>query len=111
MSTTATVTAATEETATPASSCCTPDHSCSSSGGGAKAAAEGARTVYDVAGMTCGHCKATLTKEIGALEGVLAVEVDLAAGQVTVTTSGQPDDALIAATVDEAGYEVTGRAA
>lgn len=91
-------------------SCCTPDGSCST-GTATTTAAEGTATVYDVSGMTCGHCKATLTKEIGALEGVLAVDVDLAAGRVTVTTAGEPDDALLAEVVDDAGYELTGRAA
>ncbi|GGT96211.1 heavy-metal-associated domain-containing protein [Streptomyces coeruleorubidus] len=66
-------------------------------------------TTYAVAGMSCGHCKATLTKVIGELDGVSGVEVDLDAGQVTVTSAGEPDDALIAETVDEAGYELTGR--
>ncbi|GAA2403085.1 MULTISPECIES: cation transporter [Streptomyces] len=66
-------------------------------------------TTYAVSGMSCGHCKATLTKVIGELDGVSGVEVDLDAGQVTVTSSGEPDDALIAETVDEAGYELTGR--
>ncbi|MFI9821647.1 heavy-metal-associated domain-containing protein [Streptomyces sp. NPDC052013] len=72
---------------------------------------ESRTTVYAVDGMTCGHCKATLTEEIGALDGVLAVNVDLEAGQVAVTTSGEPDDALLARVVDDAGYELTGRAA
>ncbi|MFD7689002.1 heavy-metal-associated domain-containing protein [Streptomyces sp. NPDC059781] len=89
-------------------SCCTPDGSCST---GTTAATAGTATVYDVSGMTCGHCKATLTKEIGALDGVLAVDVDLEAGRVTVTTAGEPDDALLAKVVDDAGYELTGRAA
>ncbi|MEU6180209.1 heavy-metal-associated domain-containing protein [Streptomyces coeruleorubidus] len=66
-------------------------------------------TTYAVSGMSCGHCKATLTKVIGELDGVSGVEVDLDAGQVTVTSAGEPDDALIAETVDEAGYELTGR--
>ncbi|MFJ4467283.1 heavy-metal-associated domain-containing protein [Streptomyces sp. NPDC089424] len=81
-------------------SCCTPDSSCST---------DGRTTVYNVSGMTCGHCKATLTKETGALEGVGAVNVDLEAGQVSVTTSGQADDMLLARVVDDAGYELTGR--
>ncbi|WP_410540178.1 heavy-metal-associated domain-containing protein [Streptomyces sp. KL2] len=92
------------------SSCCTPDGSCST-GTTRTATVEGTTTVYAVAGMTCGHCKATLTKVIGELDGVLAVEVDVAAGRVTVTTAGAPDDARIAEVVDEAGYELTGRAA
>ncbi|MBH5336093.1 heavy-metal-associated domain-containing protein [Streptomyces pactum] len=100
---------AAEETSAASSSCCTPDHSCS--GGAATAGpAEGVRTVYLVAGMTCGHCRTTLTREIGAVEGVVSVEVDLSAGQVTVVSTGEPDDAVIAGVVDEAGYELTGRA-
>ncbi|CAM5303398.1 heavy-metal-associated domain-containing protein [Streptomyces coeruleorubidus] len=66
-------------------------------------------TTYAVSGMSCGHCKATLTKVIGELDGVSGVEVDLDAGQVTVISAGEPDDALVAETVDEAGYELTGR--
>ncbi|GAB2847962.1 heavy-metal-associated domain-containing protein [Streptomyces deserti] len=66
-------------------------------------------TPYAVAGMSCGHCKATLTKVIGELDGVTGVEVDLDTGRVTVTSAAEPDDALIAEVVDEAGYELTGR--
>jgi copper chaperone CopZ len=91
-------------------SCCTPDGSCSTGTTTSVAVAEGVTTVYNVSGMTCGHCKATITKTVGALGSVLRVEVDLTAGQITVTTDGEPDDALITATVDEAGYELTGRA-
>ncbi|GGQ23682.1 heavy-metal-associated domain-containing protein [Streptomyces mutabilis] len=90
-------------------SCCTPDGSCSTAATTATAA-EGVTTVYAVSGMTCGHCEATLTEEIGALDGVRAVEVDRGAGRVSVTTAGEPDDALLARVVDDAGYELTGRA-
>ncbi|MEU3899463.1 heavy-metal-associated domain-containing protein [Streptomyces sp. NPDC045251] len=94
-------------------SCCTPDGSCSTTAATdtTVAVAEGVTTVYAVSGMTCGHCEATLDREIGALDGVRAVEVDRAAGRVSVTTEGEPDDALLAKVVDEAGYELTGRAA
>ncbi|WP_351231371.1 cation transporter [Streptomyces sp. NPDC002133] len=92
------------------SSCCTPDHSCSTSTE-QPAAVEGVRTVYAMAGMTCGHCKDTLTKTIGAIDGVSGVEVDLASGQVAVISTADPDDKVIAEVVDDAGYEVTGRAA
>ncbi|WP_328971441.1 heavy-metal-associated domain-containing protein [Streptomyces sp. NBC_00239] len=88
-------------------SCCSTDGTCSTTA----TATEGTTTVYDVSGMTCGHCKATLTKEIGALDGVLSVDVDLSTGQVSVTTSDEPDDALLAKVIDEAGYELTGRTA
>ncbi|MDC2950474.1 heavy-metal-associated domain-containing protein [Streptomyces heilongjiangensis] len=94
------------------SSCCTPDGSCSTSAA-STVTVEGTvtATVYKVAGMTCGHCKSTLTREIGTLDGILQVDVDVAAGLVTVTTSEEPDDQKLAAVVEEAGYELTGRAA
>ena len=66
-------------------------------------------TTYAVSGMSCGHCKATLTKVIGELTGVSGVEVDRDSGHVTVTSAAEPDDAAIAEVVDEAGYELTGR--
>ncbi|NJP49549.1 heavy-metal-associated domain-containing protein [Streptomyces sp. SBST2-5] len=94
-------------------SCCTPDGSCSSGVATADGseAADGTVTVYEVSGMTYGHCRATLTEQIGAVDGVLAVEVDLKAGQVAVTSSRDLDDELLAKVVDEAGYGLTGRAA
>ncbi|GAA3901487.1 heavy-metal-associated domain-containing protein [Streptomyces gulbargensis] len=94
-------------------SCCTPDHSCSTNAGEATTAtavAESTTTVYAVSGMTCGHCRTAITNSVGALDGVLSVDVDVAGGLVTVTTGGAPDDAAVAAAVDDAGYELTGRA-
>ncbi|AIJ17400.1 heavy-metal-associated domain-containing protein [Streptomyces violaceoruber] len=66
-------------------------------------------TAYAVAGMSCGHCSATLTRVIGELDGVTGVDVQLDTGRVTVTADAEPDDAAIAEVVDEAGYELTGR--
>ncbi|MFJ7176177.1 heavy-metal-associated domain-containing protein [Streptomyces massasporeus] len=66
-------------------------------------------TTYAVSGMSCGHCKATLTEVIGELSGVSGVEVDLGSGHVTVASAAEPDDAAIAEVVDEAGYELTRR--
>ncbi|MFD8012700.1 cation transporter [Streptomyces sp. NPDC058955] len=91
-------------------SCCTPDNSCSTGTTTAVAVADATSTVYAVSGMTCGHCRTAITTSVSALEGVLSVDVDVDAGRVTVTTDGAPDDAAIAAAVDEAGYELTGRA-
>ncbi|MFI8949539.1 heavy-metal-associated domain-containing protein [Streptomyces sp. NPDC053750] len=68
-----------------------------------------ATTTYAVAGMSCGHCRATLTRVIGELDGVTAVDVQVDTGRVTVTAATEPDDAAIAEVVDEAGYELTGR--
>ena len=63
-------------------------------------------STYTVTGMTCEHCVRAVSEEVGRLEGVQRVEVDLAAGAVTVESSAALDDAAVAAAVDEAGYEV-----
>ena len=63
-----------------------------------------ATTTFQVQGMTCGHCERAVAQEVGAVEGVLDVRVDLAAGTVTVTVDRPVDRADIAAAVDEAGY-------
>ncbi|MET8506545.1 heavy-metal-associated domain-containing protein [Streptomyces sp. NPDC015232] len=92
-------------------SCCTPDNSCNTTEATtATAVADATTTVYAVSGMTCGHCKTAITNSVSALDGVISVDVDVAGGKVTVTTGGAPDDAAIAAAVDDAGYELTGRA-
>ncbi|MFG2344775.1 heavy-metal-associated domain-containing protein [Streptomyces phaeochromogenes] len=94
------------------SSCCSTDGSCSTATTDRTTVTEAVTvtTTYAVSGMTCGHCKATLTKVIGELDGVTGVDVDLDTGRVTVVGVAEPDDALIAEVVDDAGYELTGRA-
>ena len=59
-----------------------------------------------VTGMTCGHCVAAVQEEVGRLPGVQGVEVDLASGRVTVESDAPLADEVLAAAVDEAGYEV-----
>ncbi|HEU5008781.1 MAG TPA: copper ion binding protein [Jatrophihabitantaceae bacterium] len=59
---------------------------------------------YNVTGMTCQHCVNAVSDEVGKLAGVEAVDVDLAAGTVTVT--GDVGDDAVRAAVDEAGYEL-----
>lgn len=60
---------------------------------------------YTVEGMTCGHCRAAVISEVGALAGVAGVEVDLDSGRMVVRGAGL-DDAAVAAAVAEAGYEL-----
>ncbi len=62
-------------------------------------------TTYSVPGITCGHCRAAITAEVGKVRGVTAVDVDLAAKRVTVAGGGY-DDAAIRAAIDDAGYDV-----
>ncbi len=59
-----------------------------------------------VTGMTCGHCVASVTEEISELASVESVDVDLATGSVTVTSSQPLDPAAVRAAVEEAGYAV-----
>ncbi|MFD7548763.1 heavy-metal-associated domain-containing protein [Streptomyces sp. NPDC059578] len=92
------------------SSCCSTDGSCST-GETIEITADSRTTAYQVSGMTCGSCESSVSKAVGALDGVLAVAVDVRAGVVTVTTGAEPDDAAVSRAVEEAGYAVTGRAA
>ncbi|APF35521.1 heavy-metal-associated domain-containing protein [Microbacterium sp. NE2HP2] len=64
---------------------------------------------YTVEGMTCGHCAAAVTRELGLVPGVSDVAVDVDAGTVAVTAVQPPDDDVVSAAVAEAGYTVTGR--
>ena len=63
-------------------------------------------STYTVVGMTCDHCVRAVTDEVNRLDGVTAVDVDLASGRVVVTADAPIDDAAFAAAVDEAGYRV-----
>ncbi|AYF72920.1 copper chaperone [Nocardia yunnanensis] len=65
-----------------------------------------ATSTYTVTGMTCGHCVGAVTKEIGKIDGVTSVDVDLASGLVTVESAAPLADTEVIAAVDEAGYEV-----
>jgi copper ion binding protein len=61
---------------------------------------------YTVTGMVCQHCVTAVTEEVGAIEGVTDVQVDLAAGRVRITSDGPVDSAVLRAAIDEAGYEM-----
>ncbi len=63
-------------------------------------------TTITVDGMTCGHCVSAVQSEVGKLDGVTEVSVDLASGQVTVVGEQAPDREALRAAVEEAGYEV-----
>ncbi|MFD7294535.1 heavy-metal-associated domain-containing protein [Streptomyces sp. NPDC059897] len=71
------------------------------------AATEGAFTaVYEVKGMTCGHCEGAVAGEISELDGVTSVQASAATGQVTVASTAPLDEEAVRAAVDEAGYEL-----
>jgi copper chaperone len=65
--------------------------------------------VFQVSGMTCDHCVAAVTEEVGAIPGVESVSVALSPGATSDVTvsSGQPLEIdAVRAAVDEAGYEL-----
>ena len=61
-----------------------------------------------VSGMSCGHCAQTVTKAVEALPSVERALVDLQEGRVTV--EGNADESAIRQAIEDAGYEVKGRA-
>ena len=67
---------------------------------------------YAVTGMTCEHCVNAVTTELGSLDGVSAVTVDLVAGgnsQVTITSDRPLSEEEVIAALDEAGgYQISG---
>jgi copper chaperone len=62
---------------------------------------------YSVPGVSCEHCRAAITKEVGVVSGVQSVEVDLEQKLVTVHGQGI-DDGAVRAAIDEAGYDIAG---
>ena len=61
--------------------------------------------VFSVPGMSCGHCEAAIKHEVGEIDGVAAVDVDLDTKLVTVRGEQLDRDDIVAA-IDEAGYDV-----
>ena len=59
-----------------------------------------------IEGMNCGHCAASVEKALRAVPGVAEAKVDLAAKNATVTLNAAVENALLAAAVTEAGFEV-----
>jgi copper chaperone len=69
-------------------------------------------TTYQVTGMTCAHCVRAVTDEVGSLDGVTDVSVDLVPGgtsAVTVTSDAPLIADVVRAALDEAGaYHLSG---
>lgn len=61
-----------------------------------------------VAGMSCGHCVNAVESNVGKLQGVSSVTVNLADGEVTVEYDSKKIslDEEIKDTIEEQGYDV-----
>ena len=66
--------------------------------------------VYKVSGMSCGHCEGSVSGEISEIAGVSSVKAVASTGEVTVVSAEPLDEEAVRAAVDEAGFELVGRA-
>lgn len=60
--------------------------------------------LFNVKGMTCGHCEKAVTQAVKSVDPQAEVKIDRASGKVDVD-SAQPREA-IAAAITEEGYAV-----
>ncbi|MFE3168165.1 heavy-metal-associated domain-containing protein [Streptomyces sp. NPDC059224] len=65
--------------------------------------------VYQVTGMSCGHCEGSVSAELSGLPGVSSVKAVASSGEVTVVSAAPLDEEAVRAAVDEAGFELVGR--
>jgi copper ion binding protein len=61
---------------------------------------------WTVAGMTCEHCVASVTEEVGELPGVREVHVVLESGSLTVESDAPLTDDDVRRAVEDAGYQL-----
>ncbi|MEU0333229.1 heavy metal-associated domain-containing protein [Streptomyces sp. NPDC006193] len=66
--------------------------------------------VYRVTGMSCGHCEGSVSGEISQIPGVTSVKAVASTGEVTVVSDAPLDEEAVRAAVDEAGFELAGKA-
>ncbi|WP_217996379.1 heavy-metal-associated domain-containing protein [Granulicoccus phenolivorans] len=91
--------------ATGGCACCTPDRATGLQEIRSTTTPATGTTTYRVGGLTCGHCVASVTKQVAAVHGATAVEVDLTSGGVsTVTVTGPVDPDEVRAAITKAGY-------
>lgn len=65
-----------------------------------------ATATYSVTGMSCQHCIDAVTAEVGRLDGVEQVTVDLAGGTVEVVSVAPLADDQVRDAIDEAGFDL-----
>ena len=60
--------------------------------------------IYSVPNISCGHCVATIEREVGAVPGVGEVKGDLEAKEVIVVYDDETVPAQVENVLDEIGY-------
>jgi copper chaperone len=61
--------------------------------------------IFNVNGMSCGHCTKTITNAILAIDPSATVETDIPSKTVKVSSNQSPE--TLSAAITEAGYDVT----
>ncbi|MFJ8826440.1 heavy-metal-associated domain-containing protein [Streptomyces sp. NPDC102467] len=97
------------ESAETSGSCCGGACHTDAAAPAADSAEESTTAVYQVKGMSCGHCEGAVTAELSELAGICSIQADAASGQVTVVSAAPLDEEAVRAAVDEAGYELVGK--
>ena len=60
--------------------------------------------VYSVPNISCGHCVATIERELGSVQGVQSVKGDLPSKQVTVSYDNEGVLGRVEELLQEIGY-------
>lgn len=61
--------------------------------------------VYRILGMSCNHCRSSVTEEVEGIDGVGQVQLDLDSGRLTLEITGVTTHQVRSA-VERAGYEM-----
>jgi len=62
--------------------------------------------LFQVQGMTCGHCERAVVHAVRAVDSEATIKVDLQSGQVTIESDkARP---MLVQAIQEEGYKVTG---
>jgi copper chaperone len=59
---------------------------------------------YEIPGVSCAHCKATIEQEVGKLPGVASVNVDVDSRQAIIKLISPPTNSEIEALLTKIGY-------
>ncbi len=62
--------------------------------------------VYRVPDVSCEHCVKAITDELGKIDGVSKVDVNLSSKLVTVEADERVPDSALRSGIDEAGYDI-----
>lgn len=63
------------------------------------------KTQIDITGMTCGHCAASVKKELSSVQGVHVLDVNPQTGKALI--EGEAAEQELVDAIDRAGYQAT----